>query len=62
MSGRSSPDEAKALSTDFPHGMTPDDVLVSAVSDALLLQKKEHKPALRELITLAQACMSMEQS
>ena len=62
VSGNSSPIEAKRLSNTFPYDETPDDVLMATVPDTLLQHREEFKPALRELISLAQACMGVAQS
>ena len=62
VSGKCNPVEAKKLSSEQPLGITPDDVLLKDVPDTLLQHSDEHIPALKELIGLAQACMSVAPS
>ena len=59
VSGKYSPVEAKKLSSEQPLGVTPDEVLLKDVPDTLLQHSDEHIPALKELIGLAQACISV---
>ena len=62
VSGIHNPADAKRLSSDYPLGVTPDNILMADVPDTLLQHSDEHIPALKELIGLAQACMSVAPS
>ena len=62
MSGIHNPDHAKRLSSNYPLGVTPDNVLMADVADTLLQRGDEHIPAFKELISLAQACMILTPS